>query len=110
MKMWNALLTMVVVTELMIVIGGAIFLHAFTTVIKGRNVTPAIPFIILMAIGSLFIPELPSIDNPNSIWIFLWQVASFSIWFFVSGIAALGILAKFGKKPNSSLASVWPWR
>lgn len=110
MKMWNALLTMVVVTELMIVIGGAIFMHAFTTVIKGRNVTPAIPFIILMVIGSPFIPELPSIDSPNAISILFGQVASFSALLFVSGIAALGILAKFGKKPNSSLASTWPWR
>lgn len=110
MKIWNGLMQLVLLMELLIAIGGAIFMHAFVTSIKGRIIRPTIPFVILMAAGWLFIPNLPSIDNPSAAATLIIQVVSFSALLVASGLVAFVVLALFGEKPKRSSGAAWPWR
>jgi hypothetical protein len=107
--MWDFFMNLLLLCELIIVCGGVIFMHSITTEIKGRIYRPTIPFVVVMAMGWLLIPELPSIDDPNVMIKVLAQFGIVSLLFFTSCALTLVLIAKFGEKPKDRSVPAWPW-
>lgn len=108
MVIFDMLMNTLILGELVLFIGAAILMQAFSVKAKGKTVHPTLPFVLLMALGQMIIPKLPQIDDPHALgWVF-GQFAIFNIVIVCAGLLSMLLLSLVADNKKES-AQKWPW-